>query len=149
MKRVCFEYLVRPALWWQLTCKLHVVSVYAILCYSFNVKYVVTVTSHTLWRHGAIRHPWWWRILPYTALIHVARLRVGDTWNFGDKQIRVLRRIIASQCVCRVQVIVTGVAGLCFYALEGVYGSTCLAVCLTIWAFQIENRRTDTNVMPF
>jgi hypothetical protein len=100
VKCVCFEYLVRPALWWQLTWKLHVTSVYAILCYSCNVKNVVSVTSHTVWRHDAIRYSWW-RILPYTAVIHMARLRVGDTRNFGDEYIGVLRRIIASQCVFR------------------------------------------------
>ena len=69
--------------------------------FSVSVKYVVTVTSHTLWRHDAIRHTRWWRILPYTAASHTALLRVGDSWNFGDKQIGVSCRIIASQCVCR------------------------------------------------
>jgi len=63
--------------------------------------FVVTVTSHTAWRHDEIRHLWLWLILPYTASIHLARLRVGDTWNFGDKEIGVLRRIIASQRVRR------------------------------------------------
>jgi len=95
----------------------------------------------------------------------VARLRVGDTWNFGDKEIGVLRRIIASQCVCRGVghcnwirgTVFCALESVCFYALEavffyvqeGVYGSTCLAVCLTVWAFQIENPRMDTNIMPF
>jgi hypothetical protein len=71
-------------------------------CCSINVKYVVTVTSHTVWYHDAIRHSLW-RILPYTAAMNMTRLRVGDklTWNFGYKQIGVLRRIIASPCVCK------------------------------------------------
>jgi len=47
-----------------------------------NVEYVVTVTSHTVWRPAAIRHSWW-RILPYIATIRMARLRVGDTWNLA------------------------------------------------------------------